>query len=242
MRILLLLLLLCQTACGPPIQTAVPLPSPEIWQVQFTPALAWMSPLFAQCAAAQPGVNLVVSEQSAARMDPLKTDFSFQWGDRLATPPFTAVVGQLELAVVVNPLNPLQSLSVSEIQGLFSGKLERWSQLSKAGCPACAADFTDSVVAYSYAAGQDVVEAADWIQPGLAAILAPDPAAVRQAVSKEKNAVGYLPARWVDATLRQAPVVDATPGLLLRPVLAMAPAEPQGAKRTWLLCVQASFK
>lgn len=230
--------MISQASCSPQILTAAPLPSPAIWQVQFTPALAWMGPIFAQCAGAQPGVNLVVSEQSAVRMDPLKADFSFQWGDLSGPPPFTSVVGQVELAVVVNPLNPLVSLSASEVKGLFSGKLDSWSQLSKAHCASCGTNFEGGIKAYGYAAGEDVQRAADWIQPGPAAILAPDPAAVRQAVAQEKYSIGFFPVKWVDASVRQVNIIDAEPGQLARPVLAMAPDEPQGPRRTWLLCVQ----
>jgi hypothetical protein len=125
---------------------------------------------------------------------------------------------------------------------LFGGKKTSWNLASGAGCASCGPDFDGAVQAYVLAPGDDVRAAASWIPAGPAALLAPGPADVRAAVAKERYSVGYLPAHWLDASVKAVTIEPAEPGLLLRPVLVFAPREPQGAQRAWLACVQDAIK
>ena len=238
----LLLAAVLLSACQPEILTAPPLPTVSIWQVQYTPATAWLAPYFQTCAADQKGVNLVVSEHPAQALDLQTADFSFEWGERTSPPPFAAVIAQDRLAVVVNPANPISSLTVSQIKDLFSGKNDSWGPLIQASCASCGTDFAGPIRVYVYAPGGEMQLAAAWIQPGPEAILAPDPAAVKAAIASEPYSVGFVPARWLDSSVKQVAIAGAEAGLLSRPVLAMSPAEPQGARRAWLACLQAQIK
>jgi hypothetical protein len=229
------------SACQPDIQTAPPVPTPDIWQVQYTPATAWLAPYFQTCAYEQQGVALVVSERPAQVLDVLKADFSGEWGERTHPPPFAAVIAQDQVAIVVNPANPISSLPVSEVQRIFSGKDGNWSQWVKSKCPSCGSDFEGPVKAFVYAPNTEIQLAAAWITPGPEAILAPNPAAVVAEIASERFGIGFVPARGLDATVKQVVVEGAKPDLLNLPVLAMAPADPQGARRTWLSCVQAQI-
>lgn len=230
------------SACQPKILTAAPVPTVSIWQVQYTPATAWLAPHFQACAAGQNEANLVVSEHTAQALDVQNADFSFEWGERSNPPAFAAVIGQDQLALVVNPANPITSLSVAETQGLFSGKETSWSRLVKANCAACGSEFDGPIQAYGYAPSSEMQLAANWIASGPESILAPDAEAVVAAVAIEPFSIGYVPARWLNSSVKQIEIAGAGPDLLNRPVLAMAPAEPQGAKRAWLLCLQDRIK
>ncbi len=70
------------------------------------------------------------------------------------------------------------------------------------------------------------------------AYTAPGPAAMREAVAGSPAAIGFLPHRWLDATVKALPVSGLDPAALRRPILAWSQAEPQGMPRTWLLCLQ----
>jgi DNA-binding transcriptional LysR family regulator len=230
--------------CRPEIQPAPPLTTPVVWQVQVTPALRWLEPIFQKCAAELPGTHLVVSEQSVLHMDPQKADFLFQWGQSANLPFFVAVIAQDELVVVVNPLNPLNSLTATEVQSLFAGKTDSWSLVLKARCASCGPDFEGAVKAYGYAAGEDVQQAAIWIQPGPAMFLAPDPQAVREAVARERYSIGFLPARWLDKTVKSVKIEGSDLWQLKRPVLGLISKgtniEVPDPKREWLSCVTES--
>ena len=226
------------SACQPEIQTAPPLPTINIWQVQYTPATAWLAPISRRALPTSKGSTSWSANTRPWLLDVQAADFSFEWGERTAPPPFAAVIAQDQLAVVVHPSNPITSLTVSEIRDLFSGKRDSWSPLVQSKCPGCAQDFTGPVTAYVYAPAGEMQLAAAWILPGPGAILAPHPAAVAAAIATERLSIGFVPARWLDASIKQVKVEGAEPGMLSRPVLAMAPVEPQGAKRAWLLCLQ----
>ena len=226
------------SACQPEIQTAPPLPTVVIWQVQYTPATAWLAPALQTCAAELPGVNLVVSEHPAQALEVQSADFAFAWGERSNPPPFTAVIAMDPLAVVVHPSNPISSLTLDEIQNIFSGKEDRWAQIVQSTCASCGTDFEGPVKAYVYAPTGEMQLAAPWIESGPEAILAPNPAAVMAAVASEPTSIGFVPARWLDSSVKQIKITGAEGNVLNRPVLAMAPVEPQGVKRAWLACLQ----
>jgi hypothetical protein len=229
---------LLAVACQPTLQAVPPLPSPEVWRVETTPALTWLGEIFQQCAASQSGALLVVNQHSAPDLDPARADFTFQWGERSNPAPFSAVIGQEELAVVVNPQNPISAINVADVKAIFIGQTTDWKSVLQTACPGCSANLAGAVKVYGYPRGEDAGQAGSWIEPGPDAILAPDPAAVLQAVAADANSIGFLPVHWLDRTVKKIELKGEVPGGLSRPVLAMAQAEPQGPKRVWLLCVQ----
>jgi len=239
---LVVLAALILSACQPQIVSLTPPPTPQTWQVETTPALRWLGPVFQGCTAGLAGANLVISERGTAQLGGPQADFSFQWGDRAGAMGFAVVIARDALAIVVNPANPAASLTPDDVRALFSGKISNWNLSTGAGCASCGLDFSGSVLAYIYAPGEDVRAVAGWIPGGPAAVLAPGPAEVRAAVAKERYSVGYLPARWLDASVKAVPVVPVEQAMLSQAVLAFAPREPQGAQRAWLACVQNALK
>jgi hypothetical protein len=78
------------------------------------------------------------------------------------------------------------------------------------------------------------------------AMLAPDPAAMLEAISKDENSIGYLPASFllssgsvnpgeVNLVQLDQPLETA----LDQPVVALTQAEPQGLLRSLLVCLEA---
>ena len=72
------------SACQVQTITLTPPPAPETWQVETTPALRWLGPVFQRCTIGLPGANLLIHERPAAQLGGPQVDFSFQWGDRAA--------------------------------------------------------------------------------------------------------------------------------------------------------------
>lgn len=218
----------CQGRSGAVPQIA----TPHILQIQITPGLRWLGAIFQECAFVQSGVSLVVAERSALAIQLEGIDFAFRWGQPKDIPPFAAVLTQDELAVVVSPKSPVASLAMEDLRNLYSGNVERWDQVKSV------AGGTGQVKAYVYASGEDVQElVAEWLQLGKTVILAPGPEEVRQAVGDDPQAIGYLPARWVDKTVKRVNLTG-MPVIPPAPLLAMGSLEPQGVARGWLLCVQ----
>jgi hypothetical protein len=221
----------CQAA------TPVSVPTPQYWRVQYTPALAWMAPTFNLCIRQQPGYALAVSAKPATALDISQAEIILRWGAAVESTGYLAKLGSDDLVVVVNSQNPVHDLASSKIRNIFTGSNRTWSNYIKSN--------SNPIQVWVYPQGNEIRRYfEDALAPlGLnqSAHLAPDPAAMRQAVAADPSAIGYLPARWVDSSVRQVPMTDITESSLRQPILAATQTEPQGAQKKWLLCLQGSI-
>jgi hypothetical protein len=227
--------------CQPDISTAT-LASPEVWRVQVSPALRWLDADFHACTETLPGVTLLYSEKPAGSLDPAQADFTISL-EQANGAGYTAILGQSELALIVNPSNPLSQLSLADLQTIFNGKVTAWAELAKSSCLQCSDSSMKAIQPYVYAPGDEVGQVIQNLVPGVAArqanaLLAPDPQAVRQAVAGDLQAVGLIPAFWLDRTVKVVTISDPPANGLNFPILFSAAAEPAGAKLSWLLCVE----
>ena len=237
--ILAAILLLC--ACQPEFNSAT-MTAPQVWRVQASPAVRWLGPIFNQCIRPLPGTILLYDEKPAAALDPSRADFTISLGPA-AGAAYTAILGRSELVFVVNPANPVTWLSQADILAIFNGKVSSWADLAKADCPDCAASPLQAIHPYVYAAGDEVARIFEGLFPSLThkfvnGILAPNPQAVRQAIAADPQAIGYLPTAWVDSTVKTLRISDLPANGLQFSLVVSAAAEPQGARLSWLLCVQ----
>ncbi len=145
-----------------------------------------------------PGYALAVFERPASALDLTQAEITLRWGAPAETSGSLVELGADDLALVVNPHNPLQSLTASQVRDIFSGANHAWSDYSKAS--------PDSIQVWSYPQGneirqyfEDALPAPDLLP---SAHLAPDPKALRQAVAADPSAIGFLPGRWVDSSVR----------------------------------------
>ncbi len=221
-------------------QAATPtasIPTPQYWRVQYTPALAWMAPAFNLCIRQQPGYALAVFERPASALDITQAQISLRWGAGTDMSGALVELGADDLVLVVNPHNPLKSLTASQVRNIFSGANHAWSDYSKAN--------PDSIQVWSYPQGNEIRQ---YFEEALSALdllpsahLAPDPQALRQAVAADPSAIGYLPGRWVDSSVRPLSINGISETALRQPILAITQAAPQGAQKEWLLCLQRSI-
>ena len=232
------------SGCHPEISTAT-LPAPQVWRVQVTPALRWLGPVFNQCTLQAPQTSLLYSELPQPSLNPVQADFTLSLQPANGAV-YSAVLGQVGLALVVNPANPLTQLNASEVQSILTGVFANWPELPPADCAGCARPPKGVIQPYIYPAGDDVGRLVQDLFPAqveklAGAILAPDPAAVRQAVAADPGGIGFLPAPWLDSSVRSVKIVGIPAEKLQIPIIFSASAEPQAEKRSWLLCVQASL-
>ena len=230
-----LALVSCQAATPP-----APVLTPQYWRVQYTPALAWMAPAFNLCIASlsqQPGFALAVFERPASALDITQADITLRWGAAADSSGALVELGSDDLVFVVNPQNPLQNLTGSQVRNIFSGANRAWSDFSKAN--------VNSIVVWSYPQGNEIrqffEDALSPVDLLSSAHLAPDPNAMRQAVAADPSAIGYLPGRWVDSSVRPLSIAGSPAPSLRQPILAATQATPHGAQKEWLLCLQRSI-
>ena len=233
----LLLLLLAAGACQPAPQPAV-LPTPRIMTVQVSPTLTIFAEQFQACAEEMPEIGLVVLERPAGAFDPEQSKIALRWGAGNMPEGYAAVIGEEALVLVVHPDNPLDQIRLEDARAIYQGTLRDWQE------PAPPAE----IQAWAYPAGDDaqaVFENA--LLDGAPAAqrvvyLAPDPAAMREAIAANPAAIGFLPARWVDGSVKALPVAGLEPERLRQPLLAVSEAEPRHPEKSWLICLQEQRK
>jgi hypothetical protein len=217
--------------CQPAVTPVAP-PTPEIMVVQVTPALRSLDTRFEQCAKEQPGAGLVLLDTPASAVDLDRSPLALRWGADPAFRGFAAVIGQEALAVIVHPGNPTSAIPVEELRAIYLGTLHAWKS------PVDPLE----IQPWAYSAGSDtqaIFEAAleSKIAPH-AASTAPDPAAMREAVAGSTAAVGFLPRRWLDASVKEITVTGLDPQRGRQPIIAVSKSEPKGPIYSWLLCLQ----
>lgn len=166
-------------------------------------------------------------DQAAARL---------VWGGAVPDGWSAFELGTEKLAVIVNPANPAQSISSAGLTLVFSGEILDWDYLGQAPGPLTAWSLPAADESASVAlAGGIVLASGDQLR------LAPAPAELRAAVAADPSAIGLLPARFLDDSVRELVIDGLDPAALSAPLLALTPQEPQGALRAWLGCLQAKL-
>lgn len=232
--LILITLVACQSLAAP----IEPIPTPIIWQVQHTPTMNWMGSVFNQCIQKQPEIGLLVFERSAPFLDIQQTDFIIRWGapDKVSAPAFN--IGMDELAIVVHPSNSLQTLTLSDLQAIYSANMQTWADIVPE------TSLSGDIQVWTFPQDEDIEQIFEKViginirNPMLS--IAPDAEAMLQAVASSPLAIGYLPQHWIDERVHQVKLVEPTNNLK-QPILVMTQANPSKAQEDWLLCLQTSI-
>jgi len=227
-------------ACQTP--TFKPLPTVTLLHIGLSPTLDWIRPHMNLCTQPQAGLGLLVDPLPAASMDPSQADILFRWGAPAELKGQADVIGWDELVVIVHPLNPIQQLTLADLQAIYKGKQPSWKKLN-----APDPTVTGEIAAWGYSDGDDIQQIwqtllASPANPANLTGLAPNPTAMRQIIAGQVQAIGYLPSHWMDRSVRAVPLVGIPADMLRLPILAIFQSEPKGAQRSWLLCLQESIK
>ncbi len=113
------------------------------------------------------------------------------------------------LALIVHPSNPIQALSLEQVQAIFGGSINSWSEL---GGP----DETINVVVREAGSGtfgafDELIMESKPITPR--ALRQGSNGAIRQLVSGDPNAIGYISLGLVDETVKALPVNGVQPSV-----------------------------
>jgi hypothetical protein len=233
----LAVLMSAAAACAPAL-TPSPHPTPAVLVIQRTPALATLNPIFERCIDELTNTGLVVQEMPPGLPDASQTGLSLRWGMVTAPSGYAAVIGEEQLVVVVNRRNPLEEMDLQTIREIYNSSMKTWPEAAEAG----------EIQAWVYAGEEDIQQNFEQAVNNGEALgynqhyLAPGPAAMIEAVSESATAIGFLPQRWLNEQVKQVRIRGLEPEQMLFPILSLSPAEPAGAEKAWLLCVQDQLK
>jgi hypothetical protein len=230
---LIVLPIVLLVSCAQPIERELP-PATEIVRVAITPALRPVRAAIQACADTDPGMAVSIQEISPLHPQASEFDLFIQLGEPQELPPFAAPLAVERVLVIVNASNPLDSLPEDELKAIFSGDITRWSDIGGSFRPIQVWVYPESDESRA-AFDEAFMENARLPSQ---AMLAPDAAAMLEAVSEDMHAIGYLPGAWLDETVREVELDPQLSARLQIPLLALAPAQPDGAAGRLLYCLQ----
>lgn len=235
----------CQT-------TGETLPNQQILlRVELSPTLRYLSPAMQACALQSENVHIILEEKPVTEMVKTGADVSLFWGDRRVPSGMQAYrLGSDRLVLAVHKDNPLNRLKIDQAVTLMRAGFATWNDALAAYCPDCAipeALGNRAIEAWHYTSGEDISSEIVGLSPQTASSslrrvwLAPAPENLAQAVAENPGAVGWLPARWLNDNIKEVFLDGVDPNAQTIPVLAASNAQPQGAKQTWLQCLQSTY-
>lgn len=228
-------LLLIALLAGCQSQTATPLPTPTPLTLEITPALDWLKPMIAECAVEIPALALTVRSKAQTEQSLEGADILLQWSETASDQGYTLKLGEDQLAIIVHPENPVEEMNKAQLTAIYSGTLTNWSNLSESS--------GGDIHLWVYPPSEDSqilfgsqILAYDEIVT--TALLAPNPDTMLEAVRGDAQAIGLIPARMLDSTVKSIALIDYANSDLTAPILTVTAEEPSGLTREWLLCVQ----
>src|SRR5574340_1043323 len=204
-------------------------------EVQITPALDWLRPTMAACAVENPNLSLIVDSTNLADQTLETAGVLLRWTDADADQGKTFKLGEDRLAVIVHPENPLEEMYVSQLAAVFSGSTFDWSGLQQGA--------SGAIQPWVYPSGDDAQSLFDNnVLPfdeliGTARI-APDPQTMLEAIGSDPLAIGMIPSRWLDSSVKAIKITGTAEQDWTLPILAVTADDPTEPVRDWLLCIQ----
>jgi hypothetical protein len=252
-------LLLILAACQPqpaPLPANTPLPPPVVQQIGLSSSAAALAELVAEPFAEQS--NLASPQFILANNATLFTDLIAGQLEAIlvhhipaGSPGWFNPVALDGLVIVVHPDNPVENLSLGEVQALFNGRITNWSAL---GGP----DQPINLISREQGAGtrailQQRVLAEQRIS--INALIQPDDRSLLAAVAADPLAVGYSMMGTAASRQDRGPTAEVkllsidgivpTPATtadqtypLTAPLYFLSPTEPQGELRAFLAWLQ----
>jgi phosphate transport system substrate-binding protein len=152
---------------------------------------------------------------------------------------YAVTIAKDAIAIIVHPKNPVDDLSLSQIRQVFSGKIRNWSEVGGLSRP---------MVLVTREEGSGTREAFQKMVMGkeeisLESLVQDSNGAVRQVVSSDPNAVGYISLGLVNEKVKSLKISGVEPNLdnienskytLVRPFLFVFEGKPEGEASSFL--------
>jgi phosphate transport system substrate-binding protein len=143
------------------------------------------------------------------------------------------------IAIIVNPKNPIDDLSMDQVRSVFSGKVTNWKELG--GLPHPIVLFNREEGSGTRESFQKFVMEKEEIS--LDSLVQNTNGAIRQVVSNDSNAIGYLSLGLVNDQVKALKISGIEPNpanieqgkyTLVRPFLFVLDGEPTGQAKAFL--------
>lgn len=217
--------------------------------VAYTASLEWLAPAMSTCAQTIGNFSIITHNLPVDQLETSGDALILRWGAPENLTSYSAVLGMDRLALIVNPANPLASLTPDMVQKIAGAVIPTWGEVAS-NCVECFAatpdaNFSALTPALNFYSSQEepqqlFVKTVMAGQPVAAAsaMLIPGGRQMLETVSSEPTAFGFIPAHYLNANVKEVSLSGIDPASLQAPILAIASAEPTGKTRDWLICLQ----
>lgn len=215
----LLCILLVSCAGGPP------LPGAKSLNIQYTPASApWVAEL-QSCAG---DIVIQANQVSAEYLHVQDADLTLRIGSPGISSTSSYQIGSEAIVVIVNPGNPLNSLTLDQVRQVFSGQVQNWVEIGGSD---------HAIQVWALSSGDDITqEFSKLILEGSPitsnALLSSSLEGMSTEVANDPFAIGFLPKSSVTNSLSEVYLTNPVP------VLAQTPIEVTQEVINILACMQ----
>jgi len=207
--------------------------------MQITPALSWMKPIIHKCTLQDSTTGVFLQEIAPSVIDFQKSDVTFTWGK---TPDETLAIYELgtdSLSIIVNPENELSSLTLEQLTAIMNGEITQWQQIKSS--------IKGDIVWWMVPSGDeglDILVTATGVQlsHNPFALIAPGAEAVQQAVAENPSAMGFIPSRWLNESVKTISLEGIEEISLTQPILAITHQQPDPQLTSFLQCLQSEIE
>jgi hypothetical protein len=216
------------------LPTATIPPSPQPLRVSYSPYLANIQDALHACATNLSGVALFFEQVPGALQDFVGYDLVIWWGESPGAMYSEYPLGDDELVVILNLENPKTALSQSELIGLFSGRIMRWTEIGTLDQDVSIWIFPEDNL-LSQIFQQEVMGEQRFTR---LASIAPSPQAMLEAIAATPGAIGFLPRSSFSPQVGLVEIDQDLQNRLQKPLLAVTDENPQSALPPLLACLQ----
>ena len=210
----LLSLLLVSSACSPFV-TSTPPPPPQPIQIAYTPTLRPFVKRLHQCAL----------ENSITELDVSGADITLWFGEpSQEVLDYAFSIGMDEIVIIAGTKVGLGNITTEQLRDLYTSTNSTY-QVWTYGENNDLRNIFENAILGGTSISSD-------------AMLAPNPAAMIEAITMEPMAIGYLPQSWLSGDHQTLSIERDLQTALTHPVLALTHTEPEGNLHTYLACLQ----
>lgn len=233
LQVFCLVVLIALVSCSAP-PAAAPPPSPPPIKVSISPFLEPAREALHTCAVSLPDIALIVDVVPQDFQDFNTSDMVIWWGDKPDGVDFAFKIAEEQLVVIVHPDNPNTVLSTSELQALFNGRIEHWTEISI---------HDEELAVWLFPEGSyssEIFGLAVLGNQGFSRLgnLAPSPGPMLAEISADPGATGFVPQAWLPADVSQVKIDADMQAALNRPILVLTNSEPQSGIKDLVACLQ----
>ncbi len=227
-----------------PVAPAAPSQEVDVYHVAVEPDLEWLLPAMNACREEFDQLDFFIYQQVAPSATEMADDVFIAYGEIAGLSDAIFQISSDQLVLAVNPSNPLTHSSMELAAGIFSGELAAWSDAA-ANCEDCFSSTPESsnITVFIYPAESRKREfTRDVLPDGMTfastALIAPGAKQVRESLATDPAAIGFLPRRWLDGSVKEVAWQGEGVETLSIPILAYTANNFDANLAEWLTCVQ----